>query len=395
VEVTVAELPAGWEGRSLLDIVELHDNRRIPLNAKQREEKQGPFPYYGANGQVDSIDEYIFEGNYILLAEDGGHFDDNSKKVAYEVTGKFWVNNHAHVLSPRNDTLLRFLTYRLNSIDWMHYVGGSTRLKLTQEGLRKVVFPLPPLAEQQRIVARLDAMLGHLQRARCELQGVAALAEQAREAIVKASFFEPMTTSNFSKAKLKNIIDAIRTGPFGSSLHKSDYVANGIPVINPMHINGGKITPDPGTTISEVKADELREFKLKVDDIIIARRGVMGRCAVVTKNEANWICGTGSIIISPKESINSAYLQLFLSSKPVIEILEAAAVGSTMVNLNQSILLDIDLYVPPLVEQHTIVARIEAAFGRIAAMEAEAARGLALIERLEQATLAQAFRGEL
>ncbi|MDT9196350.1 restriction endonuclease subunit S, partial [Limnospira sp. PMC 1245.20] len=154
----MSELPKGWVFSSLLGIVNLHDSQRIPLNQKQRAERQGAYPYYGANGQVDSIDGFIFDGNYILLAEDGGYFDHPFKGVAYEVSGRFWVNNHAHILSPCSEIPIRFLFYVLNSLDWMPYVGGSTRLKLTQESMRRVLIPLPPLNEQRRIVAKLDRL---------------------------------------------------------------------------------------------------------------------------------------------------------------------------------------------------------------------------------------------
>ena len=113
------ELPEGWVMAPLMELIDLHDSRRIPLNQTERQTRSGPYPYYGANGQVDSIDDYIFDGDFILLAEDGGHFDDPARGVAYEVSEKFWVNNHAHILSPKGDIPRRLLTHVLNSIDWM------------------------------------------------------------------------------------------------------------------------------------------------------------------------------------------------------------------------------------------------------------------------------------
>src|SRR4051794_40018672 len=95
-------LPRGWREAPLFDIAELHDNRRVPLNQIQRSQRQGPYPYYGANGLVDHIDGYMYDGQYVLLAEDGGYFDEPERGVAYEVDGQFWVNNHAHVLKPRD-----------------------------------------------------------------------------------------------------------------------------------------------------------------------------------------------------------------------------------------------------------------------------------------------------
>ena len=176
----MSELPKGWDSSSLLDIVDLHDSQRIPLNQKQRAERPGKYPYYGANG-------FIFDDNYILLAEDGGYFDDPSRGVAYEVSGRFWVNNHAHILSPCSGIPRRFLTYALNSLNWMSYVGGSTRLKLTQESMRWVLIPVPPLNEQRRIVAKLDSLFARSRRARGELERIPKLCDRYKQAILAAA----------------------------------------------------------------------------------------------------------------------------------------------------------------------------------------------------------------
>src|SRR6201997_2946052 len=121
----MTELPRGWVNAAVTQFASLHDNVRIPLNAKQREAMQGEYPFYGANGLVDHVNDFLFEGEYTLLAEDGGYFDDPKRGVAYEATGKFWVNNHAHILKPLGGISNRFLRHALNMIDWMPYVGGS------------------------------------------------------------------------------------------------------------------------------------------------------------------------------------------------------------------------------------------------------------------------------
>ena len=92
---------ATWIIAPFLNVVDLHDGRRVPLNAAEQAKRQGNFPYYGANGLVDHVNDYIFDGDFVLLAEDGGNFDRPERGVAYEVSGKFWVNNHAHILKPR------------------------------------------------------------------------------------------------------------------------------------------------------------------------------------------------------------------------------------------------------------------------------------------------------
>jgi type I restriction enzyme S subunit len=147
---------------------------------------------------------------------------------------------------------------------------------------------------------------------------------------------------------------AFRTGPFGSSLHKSDYVDGGIPVVNPMQIIKGKIEPTQSMAITEQAARDLAYFRLSVGDVVIGRRGEMGRCAFVTQREQGWLCGTGSMIVRPSTSIDGRFLQRVLSSPTVIAAIENASVGSTMINLNQATLGSLVFALPNKAEQEAI-----------------------------------------
>lgn len=129
-----------------------------------------------------------------------------------------------------------------------------------------------------------------------------------------------------------------KTGPFGSLLHRSDYVDNGIPVVNPMQIIDGKIVPTQSMTISEAAARRLSTFRLSTGDVVIGRRGDMRRCAYVTSDNNGWLCGTGSMIVRCQLSLSSQFLQQVLSSPPIIVAIENASVGTTMINLNNSTL---------------------------------------------------------
>ncbi len=146
-------LPKGWTVCTLKDVMDLLDNKRKPIKAEERAKRiQGKttlYPYYGATGYVGEIDEYLIDGRYILLGEDGAPFLDKYATKAYEVNGKIWVNNHAHVLSPKID--FEYLLYYLNAVDYSEYAKGTTRLKLTQGDMNKILIMLPPLHEQKRI----------------------------------------------------------------------------------------------------------------------------------------------------------------------------------------------------------------------------------------------------
>ncbi len=147
-----------------------------------------------------------------------------------------------------------------------------------------------------------------------------------------------------------------RTGPFGSALHKSDYVYGGIPVINPMQIIDGKIINTPRMAISEEAAQRLSDFQLFENDIVIGRRGEMGRCAVVQLDQSGWLCGTGSMIVRSNARLESRFAQRILSSPPVVAAIEATSVGTTMINLNQGTLSNLKISLPPTYAEQQAIA---------------------------------------
>ena len=123
------------------------DSMRVPITSTDR--VPGPYPYYGANGIQDYVADYIFDGGYVLLAEDGGYFDEIGR-VAYSVSGKFWVNNHAHILKPCAEINVPYLENALNTIDFTNEVNGTTRQKLTQAAMRKIRIIMPPIEYQNQ-----------------------------------------------------------------------------------------------------------------------------------------------------------------------------------------------------------------------------------------------------
>ena len=143
--------------RALDELVEFLDGRRIPLSESQRAGRKGSYPYYGASGIIDYIDDYIFDEKLLLLSEDGANLINRSTPIAFIATGKFWVNNHAHVLRPLpNMVNIRFLAYALSDYDVSIFNFASAQAKLNQSNARRIAFPLPPLNMQIRIADYLD-----------------------------------------------------------------------------------------------------------------------------------------------------------------------------------------------------------------------------------------------
>lgn len=176
--------------------------------------------------------------------------------------------------------------------------------------------------------------------------------------------------------RLGDFAAAVSTGPFGSILHKSDYVDDGVPLVNPINIIGDSIVPDPSKLISEVTIKRLSNYVLEEGDIVVGRRGEIGRCAVVSQNESGWICGTGSFFIRPLPSLDSQFLAHLIRSPEYREQLEKLSTGTTMKNLSNTALGDLVVSIPPLPEQRRIVAILDEAFDGIATAKANAEQNL-------------------
>jgi type I restriction enzyme S subunit len=187
----------------------------------------------------------------------------------------------------------------------------------------------------------------------------------------------------------------VSTGPFGSMLHQADYIVNGIPVVNPSHMIGGRICPDLKVTISPGMADRLESYKLTAGDIVMARRGEVGRAALVTEKEEGWLCGTGSFIVRFIPESLRAYVLLFLSADLARSYLLGSAIGATMTNLNHGILKKMPIPLPPLAEQHRIVAKVDELMALCDQLEQQLSQADQQRRRLLEALLAEALGGRL
>ncbi len=147
-----------WGTANLGDVIDLFDHKRIPLNSRERQARQGQYPYYGAQGVIDHIDGYVFDGRYILVAEDGENLNSKKLPLALFADGKFWVNNHAHILRAKPDVADdRFLLACLNNANIKPFVTGAAQPKLSQSNLRLIEIPLPSLPIQRRIAGILSS----------------------------------------------------------------------------------------------------------------------------------------------------------------------------------------------------------------------------------------------
>ncbi|NCQ58831.1 MAG: restriction endonuclease subunit S, partial [Flavobacteriales bacterium] len=184
-----------WQIKKLGEVVSILDNLRKPINSTERlqringKNQKDLFPYYGATGQVGWIDSFLTDGEFILVGEDGAPFLDNFKNKAYKISGKTWVNNHAHILKEKeNITLNNFILYYLNSIDYRQYVNGTTRLKLTKGSLTEIPFPLPPIGIQKAIVSKIEELFSELDKGLEDLKTAQQQLKTYRQSVLKWAF---------------------------------------------------------------------------------------------------------------------------------------------------------------------------------------------------------------
>jgi type I restriction enzyme S subunit len=286
-----------------------------------------------------------------------------------------------------------WLIYFLVHSNLSEFVSGLTVPKLNQGSLREIPIPLPPLSEQQRIVGILDEAFDGIATAKANAEKNLQNARALFESYLQSVFTQ--RDEGWVETTLSRATDGIFTGPFGSLLHKSDYVANGIPLVNPAHITEVGIEPDLRKTVSKETALRLKSYIMREGDIVIGRRGEMGRCALVTEVENGWLCGTGSFFIKPSSRCDTRYLVRFLRSESCKARLEKIAGGAVMPNLSNTDLGGLKFHLPPLDIQKTIVREIDDLHEETQRLESLYQRKLAALDELKKSLLHQAFSGQL
>ena len=252
---------------------------------------------------------------------------------------------------------------------------------------------LPPQKEQQRIVAILDEAFEGIATATANAEKNLQNARELFESTLQSVFAEK--GEGWVEKRLGDSVKKVSTGPFGSLLHKSDYVSEGVPLVNPINIVNDVIVPDPKKMVNADTQKRLQTYLLNEGDIVIARRGEIGRCAVVTEEQSGWICGTGCFFIKPSSELNPNFLVRLLRSSSYREMLEAVATGATMKNISNKALSELLVTFPSYTEQTKILDRINELDADIQRLESIYKQKIVECSELKQSILQKAFAGEL
>jgi restriction endonuclease S subunit len=338
------------ESLKLEDCCEILDSQRVPITDSDR--IAGEYPYYGANGIQDYVDDYIFDDELVLLAEDGGNFGSKTRPIAYRVSGKCWVNNHAHVLKPKAGLDVDYLCYSLMFYNVGGMVNGATRQKLTQAAMRKMLIPKRSLEEQLEIVSIIKKIQEIISYRKEELEQL--------DLLIKARFVEMFGDSVVNEK-------GWATKPFlemgncknGMNFHYDDAGVD-IHCLGVGDFADLSIIEDtsalPLISLNEMPSDE---YLLKDDDIVFVRsngnKALVGRSLTVYPGDV-LTTFSGFCIRYRKntDEILVPYLLRVLKSDPIRK--KMAGRGANIQNLNQQILGTLIIPVPPLELQQQFAA---------------------------------------
>lgn len=355
--------------------------------------------------QDDEIEKCTVKKGDLLVCEGG----DIGRSAIWPFDSEIRIQNHIHKLRKRNKNVhTKFYYYVMLNYKYNNLIRGQgIGLEgFSSKRLHNLVVPFPPFDEQARIVDRIDSafeVLKQLDTLQGQYQDNLAtlknkiidagiqgqLTEQLPEdgtaeelyqqiqqeklALEKAGKIKkskPLSSiseeeklfdlpDNWKWVRFADLMLSISTGPFGSMLHKSDYVNKGIPLVNPMNIVERKIVPSDKMMVSEKTKSRLSPYILHEGMIVMGRRGEMGRCAIINREEDGWLCGTGSFFMKPSSFLFVQYIALLLSTTYAKTYLGGQSIGMTMSNLNHKILARMPVPLPPLAEQKRIVAKLE------------------------------------
>ena len=333
----------------LEDVCEILDSKRVPITASNRQ--PGPYPYYGANGIQDYVADYIFDDELVLLAEDGGNFGSKEKPIAYRVSGKCWVNNHAHVLKPKAGLDVDYLCYSLMFYDVTGLVNGATRQKLNQADMRKMEIPLPSLDEQRRIAAVLDKVSDLIAKRREQLRKL--------DELVKARFVEmfgdPETNpKGYEIRKLGTLAKKISDGVHA----KPDYTEIGRPFLSVVNINKGVINFNDCKFISEEAYQKMiKSTHPERGDILYTKVGATYGIPAYVDTDTEFCLYVSVCLIKPKhDEINSKFLALSMGMFYVKRQADRRIKGIGVPDLHLNQICEFDIVCPPRAEQEVFVS---------------------------------------
>ena len=391
------QIPSNWKLVKLREVC-TYSKGKMPQILKEKKDAECTFPYINIKAFEKGIVAEYTNGVKCNLCDDGdllmvwdgarcGMIGKAKKGAVGSTLMKILPTKNIH-----KEFLYHFIKSKFSTLNSKPKGVGIPHIEPTL--LWNFDFPLAPLPEQHRIVSKIEQLLTDLDKGIEYLKTAQQQLKVYRQAVLMWTFED--AKNNNKRFLLKEVTEKIQIGPFGTQLHKEDYIENGIPLINPTHIQDGKILANGSFTITKQKRDSLPNYILEVGDVIMGRRGEMARCGLVSKKEKGWFCGTGSLYLRPKKNLTEPiFLYYFLSSHTAKKYLEGNAGGTTMANLNLKIVNNMPLFLPSIKEQNKIINEIQSRLSVCDKIEETIETSLLQSEALRLSILKKAFEGKL
>ncbi len=408
----LSEMPEHWSIGKLGHLARLKSGDNITTEELV---DGGAYPVYGGNGVRGYSSRFTHNGDFVLIGRQGALCGN----VNY-ASGKFWASEHAVVVHPLVSFSNRWIAALLSSMNLNQYSISAAQPGLAVETISALRVPVPPVHEQLAIanfvdrktaelhalVARKRALIEKLKEKRSTLISRTVTRGLPPEA-ARAAGLEPnpkmksvpadwvgLIPWHWEMKSISRVVKSLQTGPFGSQLHESDFVDGGVPLINPAHIVDGFAVPDDHSSVDEVTVQRLSRHKLEPGDIIMGRRGEIGRCAVITERERGWLCGTGSLRMRIHNG-DPKYFSKIIGSASFRGLLELNAVGTTMLNLNPTIVGRMLVPVPPFREQRAIAEFLDRETAKIDALVAKIEQAIERLQEYRTALITAAVTGKI
>jgi type I restriction enzyme, S subunit len=377
-----------WKTVKLGDICENLDAKRVPITKGKR--VPGKVPYYGASGIVDYVEGYIFNENLLLVSEDGANLLARTYPIAFSISGKTWVNNHAHVLRFKDECTRWFIEYYLNSISLSKFVSGMAQPKLNQKMLLSIPVSLPPLAEQKRIVAKLDAAFAEIDKA-VEV----ANAKEAEVEKLKATYLDEQLNKLFNEIStvcLSDVCKRVSVGHVGPT--SKYYCDEGIPFIRTQNVSKNGFDDTELRYITREFHASIKKSQLKAGDVLLSRVVIDEmRTAIVPENYGEANCAN-VILIRPSEKLSPQYLSLLIKSRKSQTYFMGVKKGAAQQVVNTGILKAWTIPLPSVEKQDAFVEQIMSSLKHKDALKRSVAEKIKELANLKSAILAQELQSE-
>jgi type I restriction enzyme, S subunit len=383
-----------WQEFYLEDLAEIHNNKRVPLSSMQRANKKGVFPYYGASGIVDYIDDYAFDGEYVLISEDGENLKSRNTPIAFKATGKFWVNNHAHIVKGKKDFHNDLIIHFFRNLDLNEFITGAVQPKLNKASLTSIPFYLPKEEEEQKAIASvlssLDDKIDLLHRQNTTLERMA-------ETLFRQWFVEE-AQEHWEEATLGEVA-TVQNGYAFSSGNYEEYQEGFLEVFKMGHIQpGGGLRFNPKADFVP-RTEKLKRWTLNKNDIVMAmtdmkdNMGILGHPALIDVSEKYVLNQrVARIYLETTEKLRSIYLlYLQLNTEEAIGLLQSKANSGVQVNLTTEAIKSIPVSLPPKIVQDKVLSNIEPIFDKLSSNRL----AVKTLEKLRDNLLPKLMSGEV